>query len=356
MDLDLARRLAGLTRATYAADPVAALPLQGAVRADPFVTPSFRGLAVSDERAVHLVFRGTKAGPRGNADLRTILGGWAANLDYAPVDLGGYHVHRGFHREVEAVARSLREVVMDHGAEGKPLYLAGHSAGGALATLAARRLHEAGVPVRGAVTFASPRVGDRAFAASYPVQLVRIERRHDVVPHLPLPPSLAYAAGRLYVDRWLESLELSGKVARAGELKLAGTEYVHAGELFYDDGQDALYRVPTGDYFSRFGRLVWDEIRAGVTGTAAPDEAAYAAAACPRWATPVPARLLDGIRFAATVREVLSQTRAGKRDFLRDHHIDGAVAFIGRLLDPAPARGDVAGPAAPAGTPGGLAA
>ena len=338
MDLDLARRLAGLTRATYAADPVAALPLTGDVRAEPFATPSFRGLAVSDERAVHLVFRGTRPGPRGNAGLKTILGGWAANLDYAPVDLGGYRVHRGFNREVEAVARSLREVAMDHGAETKPLYLTGHSAGGALATLAARRLHEAGVPVRGAVVFSSPRVGDRAFAATYPVQLVRIERRHDVVPHLPLPPSLAYAAGRLYVDRWLESLELSGKVANASELKLAGTEYVHAGELFYDDGRDALYRVPTGDYFRRFGKLMWRELRADAAGGEAPDEAAYVAAACPRWATPVPARLLDAARFSATVREVLSQTKAGRRDFLRDHHIDESVAFILRLVGLTPAR------------------
>jgi hypothetical protein len=316
------------------------LPLEGDVRVDAFATPSFRGLAVSDERAVHLVFRGTKAGPRGNADLRTILGGWAANLDYAPVDLGGYSVHRGFNREVEAVARSLREVAMDHGAEGKPLYLAGHSAGGALATLAARRLHEAGVPVRGAVVFSSPRVGDRAFAASYPVQLVRIERRHDVVPHLPLPPSLAYAAGHLYVDRWLERLELSGQVAGATELRLAGSEYVHAGELFYDDGRNALYRVPTGDYLRRFGGPVWRRLRAGVVGGDAPDEAAAhaAAAACPPWATPVPARLLDTARFSATVREVLSQTQAGRRDFLHDHHIDGAVAFIVRLLGLEPAR------------------
>ena len=262
MDLDLAKHLAGLSRATYASDPVAALPVAEGARADAFATPSFRGLAVSDERAVYLVFRGTKPGPTGNADLRTVLGGWAANLDYKLADLGGYRVHRGFGREIDAAMRDLREAALDHGAERKPLYVTGHSAGGALATLAARRLHECHVPVRGAVVFSSPRVGDRAFAGSFPVPLVRVERRHDVVPHLPLPPSLAHAAGRLVVDRFLDRLELSGRVPGAADFKLADTEYVHAGELFYDDGRDALYRVPPGGYLSRFGRLMWQEVQA----------------------------------------------------------------------------------------------
>jgi len=332
MDLDLAQRLAGLSRATYAADPVAALPVAGSVRAEGFLTPSFRGLAVSDDRAVYLVFRGTRPGPHESADLKTVLGGWAANLDYRLHDLGGYRVHRGFAREVEAVERSLRELALDHGAERKPLYLTGHSAGGALATLAARRLHERGVPVRGAVVFSSPRVGDAAFAGTFPVPLVRIERRHDVVPHLPLPPRVAWTLGRMGVDRLLERLDLSGQVPGAAELRLAETEYLHTGELFYDDGEDALYRVPPGDFGRRFGRLMWRELRADLGRGEPPDETAYAAAACPRWATPVPARLLDATRFAAMAREVMRETTEGGRDFLADHHIDGAVAFIMRLL------------------------
>jgi hypothetical protein len=338
MDLDLARHLAGLTRATYAPEPAAALPTSPNPRAEPFATPSFRGLAFSDERAVYLAFRGTKAGPAGHPDLKTVLGGWAANLDYALRDLGGYRVHRGFAREVDAVLPALRELALDHGAERKPLYLTGHSAGGALAQLAARRLFERGVPVSGAVVFSSPRVGDRAFARTFPVPLVRVERRHDVVPHLPLPPSLAQAAGRLVVDRFLERLELTGEVPGASELRLADTEYVHAGELFYDDGREALYRVPPGDYLRRFGGLMWREVRADLGRGEPPGAAAYAATACPRWATPVPARLLDVVRFSATVREVTRQTQAGSRDFLLDHHIDGALAFILRLVGLAPAR------------------
>ena len=167
MDLDLAQRLAGLSRATYAADPVAALPVAGSVQAEGFLTPSFRGLAVSDDRAVYLVFRGTRPGPHESADLKTVLGGWTANIDYRLHDLGGYRVHRGFAREVEAVERSLRELALDHGAERKPLYVTGHSAGGALATLAARRLHGP-VPRCGGRSCSRPAGGRSALCRELP--------------------------------------------------------------------------------------------------------------------------------------------------------------------------------------------
>jgi hypothetical protein len=138
--------------------------------------------------------------------------------------------------------------------------------------------------------------------------------------------------GRMGVDRLLERLDLSGRLPGAAELKLAETEYLHAGELFYDDGEDALYRVPPGDFVRRFGGLLWREVRADLGRGEPPDEMAYAAAACPRWATPVPARLLDAARFTAMARAVMREAKVGGRDFLADHHIDGAVAFIMRLL------------------------
>jgi hypothetical protein len=127
-------------------------------------------------------------------------------------------------------------------------------------------------------------------------------------------------------------------VPGAADLKLADTEYIHAGELFYDDGTAALYRVPPGDYHRRFGRLIWRELKADFGRGTPPDATAYTAAACPDWATPVPARLLDIARFTLTARAILHQTSAGSRDFLIDHHIDGALAFVLRLLGLSPAR------------------
>jgi hypothetical protein len=49
----------------------------------------------------------------------------------------------------------------------KPIFVAGHSLGGALATLATYRLLMLGANVRGLYTFGSPRVGNRAFSRDF---------------------------------------------------------------------------------------------------------------------------------------------------------------------------------------------
>ena len=62
--------------------------------------------------------------------------------------------------------------------------------------------------------------------------------------------------------------------------------------------RQALYRVPPGDYLRRFGPMLRQELAADLfgRGTARMPQA-YRDAACPPWATPVPARLMDGVRL-----------------------------------------------------------
>ena len=195
MNVTLARRLVGLARRAYAR-PEPAVPVSWQPRrVDVFATPAFSGFAASDEQAAYLVFRGTELHLDSADTYQHSLQAWLANLDFAQVAEGDGMVHRGYARELDSLAGLLTEMARDHAAGGKPLYVTGHSAGGALATLAARRLHESGTPVRAAVVFSAPRVGDRRFAASYPLPLLRIEHRHDLIPHLPLPPSLAKLLG-----------------------------------------------------------------------------------------------------------------------------------------------------------------
>merc|ERR1719198_2759273 len=52
-------------------------------------------------------------------------------------------------------------------AAGAPVTIVGHGASGALATLAALELADAGVPVSELVTFGAPRVGNKAFASHF---------------------------------------------------------------------------------------------------------------------------------------------------------------------------------------------
>ena len=323
----LARRLVGLARRAYARPDRAGWEPR---RVDAFTTPAFTGFAASDEHAAYLVFRGTELRVDSPETYRQSLQGWLANLDFAQVAEGDGMVHRGYARELDGVSGLLMEVAGDHAAGGKPLYVTGHSAGGALAMLAARRLHDAGVPVRAAVVFSAPRVGDRRFAASYPLPLLRIEHRHDLIPHLPLPPSLAKLLGHGLVDPLVAALDWLQPALRS--FRLAGTEYVHAGQLLYDDGGQALYRVAPGNYWRRFGPLLRQELAADLLGRGpAPDAPAYRATLCPRWATPVPARLMDGVRLPATLTQILRQASSRRLDFLQDHHIDGALAFVDRI-------------------------
>lgn len=331
MDTTLARLLASLARHAYAHAADGLVSTWRPRHVDAFTTPSFSGFAASDERGAYIVFRGTRLHLDSEDGFATTLRAWFANLDFAQIELeGGCRVHRGYAREIEALGSEFVTMVRDHAAGGRPLYLTGHSAGGALATLAARRLHEAGVPVRAAVVFSAPRVGDRRFAATYPLPLVRVEHRHDLIPHLPLPPSLARIAGHGMLDRLLAAAEWLAPVL--GDTRLAKTEYVHAGELFYDDGAEALYRVPPGQYLRRFGPILRDELRADLFGRGkAPDGPDYRAALCPRWATPVPGRLMDSVRLPATLASIGRQVHERRLDFLFDHHIDGALAFVERI-------------------------
>ena len=330
MNVTLAQRLVGLARGAYRADhPTAAG--WAATHLDRIETPAFTGFVVSDDRAAYLVFRGTKLHLDSGELFRRTVQAWLANLDFAQVEERGVgRVHRGYARELDSLGPRLAEMVRDHALGGKPVYVTGHSAGGALATLAARRLHEAGAEVRAAVVFSAPRVGDRAFATSYPVPLLRIEHRHDLIPHLPLPPSLGRLLGRPILDPVIAATEWFGPLLSGS--RIGGTEYVHAGELLYDDGASALYRVPPGHYLRRFGPLLLRELQADMLGRGSPPEAAdYRAAACPRWATPVPARLMDGVRLSATLGQIARQMRQGRHEFLLDHHIDTAQLLIDRI-------------------------
>ena len=117
--------------------------------------------------AVEIAFRGTVSedatGERSSAN-------WHSNLNSEIVmlsrDLAGteeeVQVHGGFQDAYEAVQSELVAWVDERkgGPEKPPLHLAGHSLGGALATLAAVHLQgKLGYTVKAVVTFGSPRVG-----------------------------------------------------------------------------------------------------------------------------------------------------------------------------------------------------
>jgi hypothetical protein len=129
-----------------------------------------------------VVFRGTEL--RSVSAIREI----STDLNAAPTPFNGDgQVHRGFFQAFKDVfdgddglAPFLTELI--EAAPKRPLWITGHSLGGALATL----LFSVTPTATGLYVFGSPRVGDGAFAASCAGRPVwRVENGLDPIVHLP---------------------------------------------------------------------------------------------------------------------------------------------------------------------------
>lgn len=74
-----------------------------------------------------------------------------------------------------------------------PIYVTGHSLGGAIATLAVPDLKEIFGNIHTLLTFGEPRVGNTEFSKFYPsvIKGLRVVHYADIVPHIP-PASFGF--------------------------------------------------------------------------------------------------------------------------------------------------------------------
>ena len=160
-------------------------------------------LGVCDTHAV-LAFRGSDP-----VTLQT----WLTDVVVRLVERQEYdgRVHRGFSSALKQTWQKIEPIIEK--AQGKPLFLTGHSMGGALAVLTACRLAKLGRPPVAIYTYGSPRVGDRMFCSQYALPTYRIVNRLDLVPEMPLASMkrLLPAEPKLTNHRFLRKLK---KVAR----------------------------------------------------------------------------------------------------------------------------------------------
>ena len=155
-------------------------------------------LAADDDKII-VVFRGTEP---------TNLADWFSDLDIDLVDGPVGKLHHGFSRAYSFVAQDIEDAIAelrrvnvvdvaglkDRKRAGpgsmQSLWFAGHSLGGALATVAVVdfKLRQ-DKPVRGVYTFGQPRVGDgdlaRAFNAVFKQHAFRFVNNNDVVTRVP---------------------------------------------------------------------------------------------------------------------------------------------------------------------------
>ncbi|MEZ5469423.1 MAG: lipase family protein [Lysobacterales bacterium] len=144
-----------------------------------------------------IAFRGTEALKPGDSwrKISAVARDWWTDAQIRKVRWsGGGEVHRGFLRALDGLWPQLRPALTGD----RRWWLCGHSLGGALATLAATRVLDAGARLAGSISFGQPRVGDDECAAALArLPLLRVVNACDLVPEMP-PETLGYRhAGKL---------------------------------------------------------------------------------------------------------------------------------------------------------------
>ncbi|SFJ51550.1 triacylglycerol lipase [Paenibacillus sp. UNC496MF] len=187
------------------------------------------GFVLESDRGVIVAFRGTISPTDWITDMI------AQQVAFKPAGKGCL-AHRGFN-DVYMSARDALFRLLSDTTPGKPVFVTGHSLGGALGTLAALDIALNRKPANLVVyTFGSPRVGDPAFARSYnaavPVSF-RIENEFDVVPHL---PPLVYTSPK--TDKTYYYMHVKEDVKRSFRNGSVGGNHV-IGSYFADLAKDA---------------------------------------------------------------------------------------------------------------------
>ena len=150
------------------------------------------GFIAEDAGEIFLIFRGTMTPNEWLRDLHIRLTAYPY--------FESSKVHEGFLQTYNVFRATIIESLEALDAR-KGLFIAGHSLGSALATLAAQDLAvSTGFCAPVIYTFASPRVGDRSFAESYNRQhgrrSFRIANTSDLIVSMPLPvPFLGFLGG-----------------------------------------------------------------------------------------------------------------------------------------------------------------
>ena len=168
----------------------------------------------------------------------------------------GGRVHSGFMQKYDDIYLDLEAALDQEAVKGKPLFITGHSVGGAVATIAARRL-DAERRVAACYTYGSPRVGAEDWVAQIKTPIYRIVNSADPVPTVPFSGTVVF---------WMaKALRATGRTLPLGRLLLSlgnwmertMSGYAHAGSMRFltdcKDGNlsnvDLLYSVGWGRRF-----------------------------------------------------------------------------------------------------------
>jgi triacylglycerol lipase len=139
-----------------------------------------------------VVCRGTE--PTKWDDIQADANAWTVAMEIG-------RIHSGFHGHVDVLWPRIETLLKDNKL---PVWFAGHSLGGAMATLCAARCKWSEIESnpRAIYTFGSPRVGDRKFVKFLRTRHFRWVNNNDIVPRVP-PRWLGYrhVGKEIYLSR-----------------------------------------------------------------------------------------------------------------------------------------------------------
>lgn len=186
-----------------------------------------QAILVACKKFVALAFRGTEAD-----SIKDIKADAKANT--TSCETGG-RLHSGFSNAFNQVALLVQEKLKEKKLAQLPLFITGHSLGGALATIASKKLnHEGGIAA--CYTFGSPRVGDEEWISKIKTPVYRLVNSADCVTMLPPGTEIISVIG--WICQFIPSI---GKSIRKWLLaNLNG--YMHGGNMRY------LTNCPKGNY------------------------------------------------------------------------------------------------------------
>lgn len=142
------------------------------------------GFIAGDDQKIIIAFRGTSDKQDWLTDAATIQKTWSSITNIGKV-------HSGFYQSLNSVWSVIIEYLKELQTNNQPIWITGHSLGGALAALAyaTLRLQEPQYELAGAYTFGQPRVGDdvlcKAFDADSKHRFFRVVNNNDIVPRVP---------------------------------------------------------------------------------------------------------------------------------------------------------------------------
>jgi triacylglycerol lipase len=233
-----------------------------------FSVDNTQGWLATDDANVVVAFRGTESATTLDG-LKDILLTDALNLLVVPEgrlghDLSaagvGARFHKGF---VDAIAEIWEPLVAAVEAELKscdrPLWITGHSLGGALALLAAWLFKRRFVPVHEVCTFGAPMIGNReactAFDREFAGRIFRYVNGRDPVPKLPTLSLVANEFLHVKEERLLGTDPMTGIVDAVGAVAAKAAGGLLSGSVV-DEAWGHLNQEVASHYLDRYRDLL----------------------------------------------------------------------------------------------------